>query len=194
MKRRAFMKSSAAIVSGLALKRCTSGESPMAPAPPALDSDTLNAVARLALPSEELGELGTARVLDGFRKWLEGFEPVAELDHPYLSEEILYGPPDPAPLWSSQLEALELEAERRHGSSFKELSREDQTAILERHLPQDLEASFPEIARAPHVACGLLAYFYASSEANDLCYRAAIERHTCRGLDASPAAPDERRS
>ncbi len=47
------------------------------------------------------------------------------------------------------------------------------------------------------MATGLLAYFYASSEANDLCYRAKIGRHECRGLanlsDPPEALPERNR-
>lgn len=37
-------------------------------------------------------------------------------------------------------------------------------------------------ARAKHVAIALLAHFYASPDADDLCYGRRIGRQTCRGL------------
>jgi hypothetical protein len=34
-----------------------------------------------------------------------------------------------------------------------------------------------------------MAFYFRSSDANDLCYRAAIGRDLCRGLDGSEQAP-----
>ncbi|HLE69933.1 MAG TPA: hypothetical protein VJH87_09650, partial [Vicinamibacteria bacterium] len=131
----------------------------------------------------------------GFRKWLDELEPVAELDHAYIStDEILYGPPDPEPLWTAQLEALELEAEKRHEASFAAVPREEQETLLRRQLPPNPGAALPDPARAPHVALGLLAYFYQTSEANDLCYERAIEKTTCRGVESGAVEPPARRS
>ena len=118
---------------------------------------------------------------------------VAELDHAYIwTDDILYGPPHPGPLWNAQLEALSLEAEKRHGVAFLDLSRADQESLVRRQIPNDLPPGLPDPARAPHVALGLLAYFYQTSEANDLCYEARIERFTCRGLESSSSEPPRR--
>jgi hypothetical protein len=199
--RRSFLKRSAALVSGLAIAGCGTSEpgSESAAAPSsssrALDPKRLETLARLVLPLSGLGDTGLRRVLDGFSKWLSELEPVAELDHAYIwTDEILYGPPDPAPLWASQLEALGLEAEKGHGASFEDLSPDNQRAILERQLPSELPPRLPEPARAPHVAIGLLAYFYNTAEANDLCYRAKIEKLSCRGIESGTTEPASWRS
>jgi hypothetical protein len=47
----------------------------------------------------------------------------------------------------------------------------------------------PAPADAHHVALGLLAWFYASPAAEDLCYRAAIGRGSCRSLADVERAP-----
>jgi hypothetical protein len=160
-----------------------------------MPSETLDALGSLVLPAKSLGAEGVKKVVAGFRKWLEDLEPVAELDHAYIvTDEILYGPPDPQPAWSSQLEALELESEKRHEASFHAIPREAQEAILRGQLPRGLDADLPEPARAPHVAIGLLAYFYQTSEANDLCYERAIEKTTCRGIESGAVEPPARRS
>lgn len=192
--RRSFLKRSAALVSGLAIAECRApaenGRSASAGSR-ALDRTVLEPLARLVLPRSSLAETGLKRVVDGFEKWLSELEPVAELDHAYIwTDEILYGPPDPAPLWVSQLEALELEAEKRHGASFTDLSPENQRRVLERQLPAEVPARLPEPARAPHVAIGLLAYFYDTAEANDLCYQATIEKLTCRGVESGTTEPE----
>jgi hypothetical protein len=193
--RRTFMKTGAALASALALPGCVPESPKETAAAPAGRPETLEALAAIVLPAESLGEEGALRVVEGFLKWLDELEPVAELDHAYIeTDEILYGPPDPEPLWRAQLEALELEAEKRHEASFAAIPREEQEAILRRQLPPSPGPGLPDPARAPHVALGLLAYFYQTSEANDLCYERAIEKTTCRGIESGAVEPPARRS
>lgn len=189
--RRRFLRQSAALVTGIAASDCApSPESPQATSARALERATLAALGDVVLPKSALGDEGIAAVLDDFTAWLAGFEPVAELDHPYLwTDEIAYGPPDPAPLWQSQLDALELEADKRYGKPYPELSADERRAILERHLPQDAGRELPYAGSAPHIAIGILAYFYGTAAAHDLGYGAAIEKQTCRGLDSGPDEP-----
>ncbi len=192
-RRRKFLKSSAGIVSGLTLSSCAP-ESRVAEvaneAAAVVDSATLEAVGKLVLPKTALGDNGVTRVVSEFKSWLEGFEPVAEQNHPYLwTDEILYGPPNPAPQWSSQLQGLDIEAQKRHGKPFRDLSAADQRYILGNQMPRDQKAELPYAGDAPHVAIGLLSYFYRTSEANDLAYGAAIEKQTCRGLETGPDEP-----
>ena len=192
--RRTFMKTGAALASALAVPGCAPGTAKETAETRAGRPETLRAVAGIVLPAAALGEGGVERVVVGFQKWLDELEPVAELDHAYIfTDEILYGPPDPAPLWTSQLEALDLEAEKRHEASFAAIPREEQAAILRRQMPPGL-TELPQPARAPHVALGLLAYFYQTSGANDLCYERAIEKATCRGVDSGAVEPPARRS
>jgi hypothetical protein len=207
--RRSFLKRSAALVSGAALSGCASPS----PEPgtgvgagadvdaltaipsgsgPALTDDygVLEALARAVLPRDALGDDGVLRIVNSFRDWLSRFQANAELDHPYLyTDEILYGPPHPAPVWGAQLEALELEATERHGSPFRDLDVEQQSELVADQLPGDLEGSIRDAGSSPHIALGLLAYFYSTSEANDLGYEAAIEKQTCRGLESAPQKP-----
>ena len=201
--RRRFLKQSAVLVgsmAGMAASECApSGEAPRSVSSasslglglgPGIERSTLEALGRIVLPKSALGDEGVSSVLDGFLDWLSEFEAVAELDHPYLwSDEIAYGPPDPAPRWSGQLEALELEATKRHDQRYSDLSSEEQRVILDRHLPDDFGPDLPDAGSASHIAIGILAYFYNTSEANDLGYGAAIEKQTCRGLDTGPDQP-----
>ena len=120
---------------------------------------------------------------------LEGFEPVTERNHPYYSSEINYGPPDPAPLWGAQLEALNIEAQQRFDLGFQQLGEDRQTAILDRQLPANIPADLPFAGSASHVAIGLNAYFYATAEADDLALRAQVHRQTCRGLESGTHRP-----
>ena len=47
----------------------------------------------------------------------------------------------------------------------------------------------PGVADAAHVALALLAHFYESPGAADLCYDAQIGKNQCRPLAASPRKP-----
>lgn len=188
--RRRFLKASAGIVSGLALGSCANEQPAEPAATDGLDRKVLDALARIVLPRTALGDAGIERSVDNFLAWLEGFEPVAERDHPYGDGEIRYGPPDPAPLWQSQLEALNLEAEKRFGMPYVDTGEARQREILQRQLPDHLPDDMPYAGAATHVAIGLLAWFYATPEANDLAHNAAIGRETCRGLASGAEKPE----
>jgi hypothetical protein len=47
----------------------------------------------------------------------------------------------------------------------------------------------PRTPDGKHVASDLMAFYFNSSEANDLCYRAHIGRDECRGLAGSDREP-----
>ncbi len=142
-------------------------------------------VADVVLPKASLGEDDMAQALARFRTWLDGFEPVAELDHPYLStDEISYGPPDPRPLWLAQLEALDLEAQRRHMVDFSELDQPKRTEMIERAIDEASSDrdTLPSAERAAHIGLALASWYFGSTQANDLCYGARIGRYECRGM------------
>ena len=179
--RRDFIKKSAAAAAALGIS-ATEAAAGQASAPAA---ETLRAVGAAVLPVADLGPDGTDRVVADFEAWIDGFEPVAEMPHGYLNRglaDIRYGPPHPGPRWAAQIEALELEAHKRHRSTFAELSIEDRRSLIQGQLGRDELGRLPSPGQARHVAVGLMAYFYSSSEATDLCYRASIGRFKCRGL------------
>ena len=187
--RRRFLKGSAGVVAGAAIGACAQDAPPQDSERIGLDHASLEALAMLVLPRTALGDAGIKRVTGEFIEWLEAFDPVSELNHPYYSNEITYGPPDPAPLWGAQLKALDIEAINRFDTGFAALSMDDQRDILVRQLPQNLQEVLPFSGDASHVAIGLIAWFYGTAEANDLCLRAKVMRQTCRGLETSPDKP-----
>lgn len=155
-------------------------------------AETLRAIGEVVLPAGELGDDGIARVVDELEAWIEGFQPVAERPHGYLNRglaEIRYGPEHPGPRWSAQIEALELEAERRHRARFAELPVASRRELIEGQLERGELDRMPSPAQARHVALGLMAFFYDSAEATDLCYRASIGRFRCRGLNSLGREP-----
>lgn len=188
--RRSLLTGSAA-AAGAAIAGTVAGGTRQAPAAPSTvawhDDPVLRAIAPMVLPASRLTTDTLDRLLRRFSAWADGFEPVAELDHRYLStDEIPYGPPDPRPLWRSQLEALETEAQKRHLMPFVDLDPGEQqrmaTRAIERSAPGEPGGGLPRPERATHVGVALMAWFFASSDANDLCYGKRIGRHECRGM------------
>ncbi len=189
VSRRFFFRSVASALPVVAFVRCDGPEdadSGHASAP--LAQDLLHALGESILPSE-LGAQGINQVVSDFQSWVAGYQPVAELNHGYGTGEIEYTPADPAPGWEAQLQALDLEVKRRHQSSFKELSPEARRELIRKQIAGEKLDRLPAPADARHIAIGLLAYYYGTPEATDLCYQAAIGKNTCRPLDAAPQKP-----
>ncbi len=186
--RRNFLKSGIAAVAGAAACGPRDGSAPAAPERTGLDQDLLVAISPVVLPSE-LDEDGRGAAVRASASWIAAFEPVAELNHGYGTANIRYGPPDPAPAWQAQLEALELEAQRRFGQDFRELDFDTQNAMVRRQI-RDRSETMPSPLQADHVGVALLAHWLTSPDATDRCYEVKISPLTCRGIESSPREPD----
>lgn len=197
--RRSFLRQSAVALSALSvpLAACRGGDGAGRKRGRGLQEELagelLDALAEASLPSA-IGAGGKREAAEEFRAWLDGFEPVAELNHDYGSQAVHYGPEDPAPRWSSQLAALELVARRREDAGFAELPADARRRLIRRRVPEPPgEAGGQGLpgnpAEAEHVAVGLLAWFYGRPEAADLGYRARIGRYACRPLEESGERP-----
>ncbi len=148
---------------------------------------TLRAVAEAVLPAE-LGADGRERAVTAFERWSDGLEPVAELAHPYLVPETRYSGPDPRPGWTAQLQGLEKECHARHRTPLADLDVAGRRKLLARGVGQ-AGPGLGAPANANHIAVALMAHFFASPAATDLCYRRTIARQQCRGLDGAAAEP-----
>ena len=188
ISRRGFVRAAAGalpvlsvpVAAGLGAAACETART-AARAGAGLDPGLLRALAAVVLPAE-LGEAGRESAVVAFETWLAAYEPVAEREHGYGTGEITYLGPDPAPGWSAQLQALELEATRRHGIGFAALD-EDRRRELVRGALRGEPDRLPAPVEAGHVAVGLIAWWVATPEANDLCHGAVIGRERCRSLD-----------
>ena len=185
--RRRFVESVAAVVPAAALVRPIALDARESLALP-LDDELLRALGEAVLPTE-IDAAALTRVIGDFQIWLEAYEPNAELNHGYGTSEIRHTPNDPAPRWESQLGALESEAQRRLGRSFGAADVEARREIVRAQLANDDTSRLPRPHTARHVAIGLLAYYYGTAEASDLCYRRAIGKNECRPLARSPEEP-----
>ncbi len=146
--------------------------------------ETLHAIGAIVLPSE----LGAARIREitgRFIAWVREYRPGAEMDHGYGNTRLRNKPASPAPTYLRQLADLQPAMRDPDAASRRRVV----TAALE-------NANISEVPRVPdgrHVAADFMAFFFRGSEANDLCYRAAIGRDQCRGLPGSDQPPAELR-
>lgn len=188
--RRSFLKATGAVVSATAVGACAPGTDSTearTEASSSLDGPLLVALGRVIFPSD-LGEAEQELAVREFRRWATSYEAVPELDHGYGTAEIRYGPADPVPAWTAQLRALELEATKRHGSSFAALDIADRTALARRQI-SDSGNSMPPPLYARHVAVALLSHWLASPAGTDHCYGVLVTPRTCRGLDNVSSEP-----
>ena len=145
------------------------------------NATTLAALGTAVLPSE-LGPDGVARAVADFQRWMDAYRPGAEANHGYGTGKIETVGADPRPRWTSQLAALDADARRSAGQSFATLTREQRQALVRASLAGERGESLPSPLAARHVAIALLAHFYESPAATDLCYDARIGRQQCRPL------------
>jgi hypothetical protein len=186
--RRVFLKQGAASAASLAVLTGCTPDTPRRSNPTGLDHALLRSLAEVVLPSE-LGADGRDRATSAFTRWADGYTPVPELMHGYGSQEIRYGPGDPKPRWASQLAALDLEAAKRWGEGFAELDVHRRRDLALRHLgATDLRRISSPVA-VEHVGAALLAWWLATPDATNLCYRRTINPTVCRPLGASGEEP-----
>jgi len=152
-----------------------------------LDPLLLRALAGAVLP-QELGAARTARVTLDFQRWLTGYREGAELLHGYGTGEIRRQGPSPALRWAGQLRDLDAAARRNSGKGFATIGTPARQDLVRAALAGSRSA-LPPVERAPHIAVGLLALFFGSPEATDLCYESRIGRNGCRPLAESSRRP-----
>jgi hypothetical protein len=152
-----------------------------------LNDGIVRALCEAILPSS-LGTDGAAKVAGEFQAWLSAYRPGAERNHGYGTGELTFNPDDPTPRWSDQLALLDGDARREHARSFVELAVAERQTLVAAAL-SEVGGSIPSAIGADHVAVAVLAFFYASPDATNLCYGAAINPRTCRPLSESPRAP-----
>jgi hypothetical protein len=152
-----------------------------------LDPRLLRGLGRVVLPSE-LGAAGIERTVAGFERWMAGYREGAELLHGYGAGQIHKTGPSPALRWANQLRDLAAAA-RKRGKAFTALDPSQQEGLVRAVLAGTKPGNLPAVDRAPHVAVGLLGWFYGTPEAADLCSGGRIGRHGCRPLAESTQAP-----
>jgi len=145
-------------------------------------------IADVVLPTE-LGAAGFNRVSGAFTRWVDEYRPGVELVHPYGSTNLRQTAESPATRWRAQLAALETGARAKHQRGFKDVTRDQRRELLTTALAAARTTRMPEPLDADHVALALVAWYFATPEAIDLCYEKRIGRNQCRPLINSPREP-----
>jgi hypothetical protein len=148
---------------------------------PGESAATLRALAEVVLPAS----LGTAfldRKTAAFVTWVNGYRPHAEMEHGYGFTRIQYKAAHPAPQYLKNLQALEAAAQANGGTSFALLDTRARKQIVESALGEAQVKALPQSPTGGHIVPDLMAFYFRSSEAADVCYEADIRRDDCRGL------------
>jgi hypothetical protein len=153
------------------------------------DPATLDALAEVVLPASALGKAGVANAAKAFRDWGAGYREGAELVHGYGTSRLRTTGPTPLTRWSKQLDDLDAAAQAANQKPFRALSGSERTSLVRAALQGQRVDRLPGVADASHVALALIAHFYESSDAADLCYEARIGKNQCRPLAASTKKP-----
>jgi hypothetical protein len=141
---------------------------------------TLEKVAITVLPAS-LGNEGVLAVVRKFEHWVQDYRPGADTEHGYGVTRVIPLPASPAPTYLAQLRELK--------PLMDEQDLEKRKASLRKRLDAANIKELTPLPRGKHVVADLMSFYFHSSDANDLCYQAAIERYRCRGLEHSEKAP-----
>lgn len=188
--RRTFLKTAGAIASGVAASTvaCASGQESAAARANAIDRASLDPLADVVLPAE-LGADGRAAAVAAFVSWVNGYEPVAQEMVGYGYSDIRYLPPDPAPAWRAQLDALDLLAQKVHKTPFASLDVARRTDVVSQALGGERGTRLPAPLDARHVAVALLAHWASSPGAWNLAMGVEVSPGACRPLEGATPRP-----
>jgi hypothetical protein len=185
MKRRTLLQWIASTAAIVPLERIRLLAQPRELTPEAIA--TLHDVAATVIPSS-LGAAAVRDTADKFVVWTRGYREGVPLEHGYGHPRLRRSPASPVPLYNSQLALLDAAA-RAKGASFAALDLETRRAIIDAALTKASVRTLPARPAGQHVVADLMAFYFRSSEANDACYHAAIEREVCRPIAITTRKP-----
>jgi hypothetical protein len=197
--RRGFLKVAGAVAAGAAAatvgcapadsdQRREGGEDGRARRDSGFDRQVLGALGDVMLP-ESLGAAGRAAAVTAFVAWVDGYDPVAQEMLGYGYSDIRYLPPDPAPAWRAQLEALDLLARKMRQKPFVELDGAARKDVVTAALASVAGERLPDPLGASHVAVALVAHWAGSPAAWDLALGVQVGAGTCRKLEGVISKP-----
>jgi hypothetical protein len=149
---------------------------------------TLESIADVVLPTE-IGDAARRDAVRGFVRWLRGYREGADMEHGYGHTRVRATGPSPARRYPAQIAALEQAARGRGGDAFASLPIDARRSLVERAITDASIERLPSRPDGGHVATDLMAFYFRSATAANVCYRARIDRDSCRGLPGSERAP-----
>lgn len=147
----------------------------------------LRDVAPTVLPSA-LGSKGHNDAVDNFLRWLREYQEGVPLSHGYGEPRLVKTGASPASGYANQLIALQQAAQAR-GGRFGSLPLEVRRELLDGVFKAADIRNLPGRPDGKHVIADLMAHYFRSSSANDLCYNARIGRNTYRAIRVTTTRP-----
>ena len=147
----------------------------------------LRDVAATVLPSA-IGARGQDAAVDNFLLWIRDYKEGVPLSHGYGDPRLVRTGPSPAPVYAKQVAALQQTAKER-GGRFGILPVETRRAILDEAFKAAGVQNLPGRPDGRHVVADLMAHYFRSSAANDLCYNARIGRNINRAIQITTVRP-----
>ena len=186
MQRRALLQWMAAIPALLPLHRVRVFAQARELTPEAVAA--LQDIAPTVLPAS-LGAARVRAIVDRFVVWTRGYREGVALAHGYGHPRLQRSGPSPVPGYVSQLAALDAQA-RAGGGRWPTLELETRRALLDAAFTKAGVRSLPGRPAGQHVVADLMAFYFRSTEANDECYRALINREVCRPIAITTRRPE----
>ena len=147
----------------------------------------LRDVAATVLPSA-IGSKGQNEAVDNFLKWIRDYKEGVPLSHGYGEPRLVKSGPSPASGYQKQIAALQQAAQAR-GGRFGALPLDVRRVLLDEAFTTADVRNLPGRPDGKHVVADLMAHYFRSSAANDLCYNARIGRHTYRAIRVTTVRP-----
>ena len=147
----------------------------------------LRDVAATVLPAA-IGAKGQDQAVDNFLIWIRDYREGVPLSHGYGDPRLVRTGPSPAPGYAKQITALQQVA-RERGGRFGTLALETRRAIVDEAFKAADVRNLPGRPDGKHVVADLMAHYFRSSAANDLCYNARIGRNTNRAIQVTTVRP-----
>jgi hypothetical protein len=128
-------------------------------------------------------------VTDKFVAWTRGYREGVPLVHGYGHPRLQKSGPSPVPGYLSQLTDLRAEALAK-GAPWATLEPETRRALLDAAFIKAGVRGLPPRPIGQHVVADLMAFYFRSTEANDDCYKALINREVCRPIAITTRKPE----
>ena len=151
---------------------------------------TLGAIAEVVLPSTLTSD-DRRLAVRAFVSWFTNYTPGADMGHGYGSSA-LRGPSGPSPIarYPPQFAALTAAANERGAATFAALPTPARREVVEAFLNQPQPVNrLPAQPTGANLVADFMGWYFNSQDGWNLCYRAEINRDTCRTLDSSEKAP-----
>ena len=185
MKRRTLLQWTAALAGALPFQRLKLLAQPRELTAEAIAA--LHEIAPTVLPSA-LGAVRTRGVVDRFVAWTKGYREGVAMTHGYGHPRLQKTGASPVPAYGAQLAALD-RAARAKGGRWSALDAETRRTLLDQAFTTAGVRNLPPRPSGQHVVADLMAFYFRSSEANDDCYNALINREVCRPIEVTIRRP-----